>query len=196
VTEPARAIETGWIAWQGDRLIRECLKGNEAAWSALIDKYKNLIFSIPIKCGLSSEDASEIFQQVCLALLSELPHLREPQAFPAWLIRITSHECFKWKRQQQRYVQTEINDETTPFGDAPKVGDEILREVEREQILREALSELPPRCRQLIQFLFEQSPAVPYEDVAKSLGVAKGSIGFIRMRCLERLRERLDAKGF
>jgi hypothetical protein len=44
--------------------------------------------------------------------------------------------------------------------------------------------------------LFFQEPSTPYEQVAKNLNVAKGSIGFIRMRCLERLRRLLEKKGF
>jgi DNA-directed RNA polymerase specialized sigma24 family protein len=44
--------------------------------------------------------------------------------------------------------------------------------------------------------LFFATPAVPYEEVAKMLGVAKGSIGFIRRQCLERLRRHLIDKGF
>ena len=59
-------------------------------------------------------------------------------------------------------------------------------------MLREALSELPPRCRELIRMLFFETPPVPYEEVARNLGLATGSVGFIRMRCLKRLRKRLE----
>jgi RNA polymerase sigma factor (sigma-70 family) len=196
VTGGVKAARVDQISWRDDKLVRECLKGSEEAWSALIDKYKKLIFSVPIKYGLSSENASEIFQEVCLVLLSELPQLRKPQAMAAWLIRITSHKCSHWKRQQQHYVADEIHEEMRPLGESPEIPEEILRQVEREQILREALAELPPRCRRLIEFLFSQTPPAPYDEVARTLGVAKGSIGFIRMRCLEQLRQRLDKKGF
>ena len=64
-------------------------------------------------------------------------------------------------------------------------------EAEQEQRLRQAISEMPTRCRQLIHMLFVEEPSRPYEQVAESLGLAKGSIGFIRQRCLERLRKRL-----
>jgi DNA-directed RNA polymerase specialized sigma24 family protein len=40
--------------------------------------------------------------------------------------------------------------------------------------------------------LFFTSPPMPYEEVAQHLGVAKGSIGFIRMRCIEQVRKRLE----
>ena len=73
--------------WPDERLVRECCKGNQDAWSALIDKYKNLIFSIPIKFGLSREDSADVFQVVCVELLAGLPKLREPKALPKWLMQ-------------------------------------------------------------------------------------------------------------
>src|SRR6266550_7214309 len=68
------------IAWSDQRLVRACLDGNEQAWSALIDKYKGLIYSIPIKYGASPEDAADVFQSVCLELFSQLPKLRKAAA--------------------------------------------------------------------------------------------------------------------
>src|SRR5271155_1959372 len=75
------------VAWPDTRLVRECVRGSEEAWSALIDKYKNLIFSIPIKYGFSPDDATDVFQSVCLDLLTELPKLREPKALPKWIMQ-------------------------------------------------------------------------------------------------------------
>jgi hypothetical protein len=53
-------------------LIASCLNGDQEAWARLIDKYKNLIYSIPVKLGMH-QDASDIFQSVCVDLLAELP---------------------------------------------------------------------------------------------------------------------------
>jgi DNA-directed RNA polymerase specialized sigma24 family protein len=44
--------------------------------------------------------------------------------------------------------------------------------------------------------LFFESPARPYQEIAGHLGLAAGSIGFIRGRCLTRLRRELEKKGF
>jgi RNA polymerase sigma factor (sigma-70 family) len=175
-------------------LVQECLKGNEEAWSALIDKYKNLIFSIPIKYGFSRDEAAEIFQAVCVSMLQELSQLREPRALAAWLIRITSHKCFRWKEQRNRNIDTEL-EETLP-DDSPKMPEELFREIEREQILREALAALSPECKLLLELLFFENPPVPYEELSKTLGLAKGSIGATRMRCLEKLRRELEKKAF
>ena len=57
------------ISHTDNELVRDCVRGDEQAWSNLIDKYKNLIFSIAIKYQFANEDADEIFQEVCLTLL-------------------------------------------------------------------------------------------------------------------------------
>ena len=70
--DPSSDVRDPHRAWSDERLVRACLAGNEAAWSALIDKYKTLIYAIPRRYGASPEDASDIFQAVCLELFSEL----------------------------------------------------------------------------------------------------------------------------
>ena len=189
------AREAQRMTWPDTRLVRECLDGNEEAWSALIDRYKNLIFSIPIKYGFSQDDATDIFQSVCLELLSELPKLRDAKALPKWIMQITAHKCFHRKQQQQRVELSDPHAELLERS-TPSVAVEILRQAEEEQSLRQAMSELPSRCRQLVHMLFFDEPARPYQEIAAELGIAVGSIGFIRQRCLERLRKRLLETGF
>jgi RNA polymerase sigma factor (sigma-70 family) len=182
-------------AWPDTRLVRECLGGGEEAWCALISKYKNLIFSIPVKYGFSADESTDIFQAVCLELLSELPKLRKVKALPKWIMQITAHKCFHRKQQERRTEVSDPNDKQFEKS-TPARAEEILREAEDEQGLRQAMSELTPRCRQLVHMLFYDEPARPYQEIAETLGIAVGSIGFIRQRCLERLRKRLLEEGF
>lgn len=180
--------------WAEERLVRECRKGSEEAWSVLIDRYKNLIYSIPIKYGFSQEDASEIFQSVSFEILQELSNLREPKALTKWIIQITSHKCFQWHRQQSRYTSSEdggLENRSTNQSSA----DQLLLEAQEEQALRDAIASLSPRCRELIGLLFYETPARPYSEVAAQLGIATGSIGFIRGRCLDKLRTALQKAG-
>jgi RNA polymerase sigma factor (sigma-70 family) len=182
-------------AWPDTRLVRECVSGSEDAWRALISRYKNLIFSIPVKYGFSADDSTDIFQMVCLDLLSELPKLRNAKALPKWIMQITAHKCFHRKQQQQR---TDVLDPASKEFEVtvPARAEDILREAGDEQSLRQAIAELSPRCRELVQMLFYDEPARPYQEIAKTLGIAVGSIGFVRQRCLEKLHKRLLDAGF
>jgi len=181
--------------WPDERLVKECLAGSEAAWSALIDKYKALIYSIPVKYKLPPHEASEVFQSTCVELLHRLPALREPKALPKWLMQVTHHHCFRWKRQQQRLVSRDA-DPALPDPATPPLAEELVQQTQQEQILRDAMTMLSPQCRRLVELLFFETPARPYAEVAAELGLAVGSIGFTRQKCMDRLRRHLEERGF
>jgi RNA polymerase sigma factor (sigma-70 family) len=182
-----------------ERLIARCLQGDQDAWSALIDKYKNLIYSIPVKMGMH-QDAADIFQSVCVDLLSELPRLREHRALPKWLMQTCYHTCLRYQRAAGRLV--ELEPEGTDgkavlrAGSADDLPEHMMVQLEQEQILRDAICELPEKCERMVRLLFFEIPPRPYEAVADELGMATGSIGAIRARCLAYLRKYLEKRGF
>ena len=134
---------------------------------------------------------------MCLELYSELARVRKIDSLRNWLITVTIHQSFHWKRKQRRQAEREparVEDEDFAI-DAPLSSDQI-EQVEREQMLRDATASLPPRCQEMIRLLFYADPPLPYKEVARQLGLATGSIGFIRGRCLQRLRKALQRMGF
>jgi RNA polymerase sigma factor (sigma-70 family) len=177
-------------------LVRGCLKGRNEDWNELVDKYKNLIFSIPIRYGLSRDEAADIFQSVCLELIQDLPRLKDPKALPKWLMQVSSHKCFHWKRQSARMISHDDEETKLAEKSVPPDAELSLREVQEEQMLREARANLPKRCQELIRMLFYEEPVQPYRQVAEALGLATGTIGLLRQKCLDRLRISLNALGF
>jgi len=183
------------IAWNDVRLVRECLSGSEEAWSLLIEKYKALIYSIPVKYGLPPQEAADVFQATCMELLVRLPELREPRALPKWLIQVAHHQCCSWKRQSQRMISRDSQPDL-PEPETPAIAEALVQQTHEEQMLREAMTTLPPQCRRLVELLFFETPPRPYSEVARELGLAVGSIGFTRQKCIERLRRKLGELGF
>ncbi len=187
--EPSRGV--------GDRaLVLACLRGDEQAWQALIRKYKNLIFSIPLKYGATPEDAADIFQLVCLELYTDLARLRNTDNLRPWLMTVTAHQAFHWKRKMRR--QPRADEELLQEAPAPDstIPAALYQEAEREQLVREAVTRLSERCQRLVRMLFYEQPPLPYAQVAQRLGLAVGSVGFIRARCLKSLQRALVELGF
>jgi RNA polymerase sigma factor (sigma-70 family) len=182
-------------AWSDDRLVRECLSGNEEAWSLLIEKYKALIYSIPVKYRLPPQEAADVFQATCVELLKRLPELREPRALPKWLMQVAHHQCYRWKQQQHRLVSRDAEPDL-PVPGTPALAESLVQQTQDEQMLRDAMAALSPQCRRLVELLFFQSPARSYKAVAAELGLAVGSIGFTRQKCMDRLRKHLSDLGF
>jgi RNA polymerase sigma factor (sigma-70 family) len=83
-----------------------------------------------------------------------------------------------------------------PASSVDDLPEHMLVQLEQEQILRDAISGLPEKCEQMVRLLFFEIPPRPYEDIAEELGMATGSIGAIRGRCLAQLKKQLEKRGF
>ncbi len=141
------------------------------------------------------QDAGDIFQAVCVDLLQELPKIREYRALPKWLMQTCYHKCLRHQQAAKREVELEPA-AAEQHAASDSLPEEMLAQLSEEQILRGVVAEMPNRCRQMIHMLFFEIPARPYEEIAKALGLATGSIGFIRGRCLSQLRKRLEKIAF
>ena len=194
---PRSPLNHPHAGWSDERLVRACLKGDDDAWAALIDKYRRLIYSIPVRYGASPEDAADIFQAVCLELFAHLSDLRKPGALPGWIATVATHQAFHWKRRHVRRAEREVtNVDVEGLGLEPSAPPDVTDTVAHEHMLLDASRSLSPRCRELIRLLFYTEPPVPYKEIARQLGLAVGSIGFIRGRCLDRFAKALRQAGF
>jgi len=178
-------------------LMAACLRGEQAAWNALVDRYAALIYSIPLKHGLSEQDAADVFQSVCVTLLEKLGSIRDPRGLPAWIITTTSRQSWAVLRQHQREVTRTGEQkplEGEPIDPEPLPEDEVLA-LEKQHLVRTAMSQLSPTCRRLIESLFLNDP-ISYQELAQQLHVPVNSLGPTRARCLAKLRQALDAVGY
>jgi len=201
MTNRAELVMTEAPAHQGDpELLSSCLKGDSAAWEALIVRYQRLIYSIPIKMGLSPNDAADVFQSVCLKLLEGLPRLRNLQSISAWLTTTTKRECWRVAaRRRREHIARPIEwgdgpDELGYLASSAPLADDEQQVVEQQQILREAVNALPERCRSLITMLFYKEDQLSYAEIAGRLNMPLNSMGATRARCLARLKKLLEGK--
>jgi RNA polymerase sigma factor (sigma-70 family) len=192
-----RPLTHPYAEWSDERLVRACLDGDEDAWAALIDKYKRLIYSIPFRYGASPEDSNDIFQFVCLELFTHLSQLRKTGALRGWIITVAAHQSLHWKTKHRKRADREQTDvDVEELGIEASVAPDLIDAAEHEQMMRDATARLSPRCQEMIRLLFYVEPPLPYKEVAQRLGLAVGSIGFIRGRCLQRLEKSLREMGF
>ena len=126
--------------WQrtDPELVQACLAGGDEAWSELVAKYTNLVYSIALRQNIREDDVSDLFQSVWTQVYLKLPSLRQRDSIRSWLIRITANQCYHWRQR------------------------DLLRE--RRLTVQQAIGELTPRHQELIRLLFYHQPPLPYGD--------------------------------
>jgi len=182
-------------------LVTRARHGDQRAWDALVERYAPLVWSICRRYPLGDADAEDVSQYVWLRLIDQLGSLREPAALPGWLATTTQRECCRAVRAARSPRAGALAPEAGIIPDIEtRTAEQELLIAERHAALREAFSDLPPCCQQLIALLIEDPP-VPYAQISTRLGIPVGSIGPSRGRCLDRLRRHpaiaalIDAEG-
>jgi RNA polymerase sigma factor (sigma-70 family) len=174
-------------------LVGLCLRGDARAWETLILRYRRLIYSIPVKFNFTTADASDVFQAVCLKLIEHLHELKDESKVSAWLITTTTRQCIHVRSQRMRETSQE-EDFEEPADVSVNVED-IQIQTQEQQNIRSAVSNLPDRCRRLLELLYFETTSPSYEQIGKMMNMPVASIGPTRARCLEKLRTVFRRRG-
>jgi len=170
-------------------LVARCLDGDEAAWQVLLRRYVDLIYAITLRRGLGREMAEEVFQSVSATLAERLHLVEDPDCLPKWIMITTARRCARLRERQQRALRP-------PPPSVPEAEHDPEEALVQEDLyghILDALQELPERDRELLLDLFQRE--LPYSEVAQRHGLARGSLGALRARILERVRRILRKRG-
>jgi len=146
------------------------------------------VISIAARHGLRGDAAEDIYQATCVTLLERLELLRDHRSLAAWVATTVARKC--WRRRAERGLAELPVDQPS---DAPLL-ETALVDARQMDAVRQALEEIPEPCRSLLRQLFVEELA--HADVARRHGIAAGSVGVYRRRCLDRLATRLRARGW
>lgn len=175
-------------------LVQRAALGDQDAWSALVDRFADLIWSVARSVGLGASDAADVSQTTWLRFCEHLGDLHDPSRAGAWLAKTARREAIRVSRLGSRQV---VADPWNWLEKADTTADGVdhqLLVTERDITVQCALAVLPERCRALLTAAAEDPP-VPYQVLADNLGLAVGSVGPARGRCLEQLRRLIDEMG-
>lgn len=163
-------------------LLTRCAQADEIAWRALVKRYERLVHSIPLREGLSKEQAADVTQETFTILFKQLASIREPDRLSSWLMAVARRET--WRRRQAGPATTAFADDTDDLPD----DDDFTERLSQAASVYSAVQSLGEPCRSLIFGLFFDPAEPPYGVIAAELGRPVGSIGPLRGRCLDRLR--------
>jgi RNA polymerase sigma factor (sigma-70 family) len=179
VWEAAAAEFAGWRAGDPGALDRLVRLGTPVLWH-VVRAY-----------GLNRESAEDVVQTTWLALVRGGGSVREPQAVLGWLTMTARREAWRVAQVAGRedIAPAETLDRAAPPATGPEahiLADAVTR------LLWHHVAELSDRCRRLLRVIaFEERP--DYATLSVELGMAIGSIGPTRGRCLDKLRSLLAA---
>jgi RNA polymerase sigma factor (sigma-70 family) len=187
-------------------LFEQCRQGRQAAWSMLVRRYQRLVYTVPRRAGLGDEAAADVFQTCFERLLAHLDRIEDASRVRAWLVTTARRETLRLLDEARRTAgpsapaagpdpesDDEAPDPLARLAAPDPLPEELLSSLQQQHRLREAVDRLDPRARQFVELVFLRDEPPSYQEISATLGIAEGSIGPTRARCLQKLRQILAA---
>ncbi len=168
-------------------LIEAFGRGEEAAFTALVIKYRETVYRTARRMVHNHEDASDIAQEVFIRVHRALPQFAGRSQFRTWLYRITVNLCLDYK-SRVRPLLAELSELTweAPAHENPVA---IAEQRELSRAIASAVDELPPRQRAMAVLRLYQD--LPYADIASIMGCSEGTVKATMFAALGKLRKTL-----
>ena len=167
-------------------LVMAASSGDSAAFNALVDRFERLVWWVIRQSGLDDATAADVSQTTWMRFVENIDRLSNPAAAGAWLATTARRESYAASRRAGRESPLMHDIDTATTDEL----DEALLASEEHVAVRRAFLDLDERCQQMLR-LVTDDPPMPYADVGEVMDLAVGSIGPIRQRCVERLRNLL-----
>jgi len=134
------------------------------------------------------ELARDAVQEALIRAWRDLPGLRDPDRFNAWLYRLTTHACLDIARRRRRRVhEVELTALTEPISTG------MPSDVAERELLDEALRRLDPEWRAVV--VLHYFVGMPLPEVASELRIPLGTAKSRLHRSLGVMRTTLEATG-
>ncbi|QLA17660.1 sigma-70 family RNA polymerase sigma factor [Desulfolutivibrio sulfoxidireducens] len=175
-------------------LVRLALAGEPQAWRALTTRFYPLALRIARRRLPGSALAEDAVQEAFLTVFRSLPSLREPEAFPAWLLAIVRSQCTRLAMGQHPAESLDDLDEHGRLP-IPQAGDpaDDLHAARLRAAFDTAVDSLPEHLRDITRQHYGQG--LTTGDIATAMGLGEGTVKKRLHAAREILRERMLPYG-
>lgn len=144
--------------------------GDQAAFSALVRELQEPLYRSVMRLLRHSPDARDVVQRALLRAWMRLPGLENPKAFRSWVFSIALNLARNHLRDQRGKRFEPVEDARLSV-DAR--AHRALSDHEDRLRLRAALSQLPPRQREVVTLRIDAE--LSFKAIAEAVGCSEGS---------------------
>jgi RNA polymerase sigma factor (sigma-70 family) len=171
--------------------IERVINGDVSAYSSLVEKHKNLVFSIALKILNNREDAEEIAQDTFLKAYSSLKSFEKKSKFSTWLYRIAYNGAIS-KKRKKKLDAVEIDDHIMFNYSTDEISSNVhqIHETEQIKLIDKALLTLPEDDNLLITLFYKSEHSI--EDISYITGLTQSNVKVKLHRIRKKLYESIQ----
>jgi RNA polymerase sigma-70 factor (ECF subfamily) len=160
------------------KLVERCLRGDDAAWEAVVQSYGRRIYNLSYRYTNRREEAEDLTQDILIRVYQNLKSYRaESGSFQNWLLKVARNLIIDHYRQVRRYPQAAGSDELETMN----IRDDIIpnpqravEQAEASQFLQGGLQSLSPELKEAL--ILRDIEGMAYVEMADLLNIPEGTV--------------------
>ncbi|MCL2855777.1 MAG: sigma-70 family RNA polymerase sigma factor [Defluviitaleaceae bacterium] len=164
--------------------------GNHDAFNVLLERYKNLVYSVVLRMINDKEEANDQAQEVFIKIYRHIEKYKPDYKFSTWVIRIATNHVIDFRRRSKNQMETgNLDDmEETVAATAPSPEDAYIAK-EQTRMLTDAVESLPDMYKLPIVLYHQQG--LSYQEISDVVGEPISKVKNRLFRARKILKENL-----
>jgi len=195
--EPLRLRKLDLAELTDEDVMERCAMGSEAAFRALVQRYRTRIMNLVCRFINDRDRAEEISQEVFLRVFRNRERYRKSGKFSTWIftiaVNLTKNEIRSRVRHRGTFsldaMEEESGGQGVTFPDLKPLPDDDLNAHEIGHKVAEALRKIPARYREAV--VLRDVEGLSYEEVGQILRIPGGTVRSRINRARLMLKDRL-----
>ncbi|MBM1107937.1 sigma-70 family RNA polymerase sigma factor [Aurantibacter crassamenti] len=167
------------------------LNGDTKAFAVLVNRYRNMVFTLTVQLLKNREEAEEIAQDTFVKIYKNLNTFNGDSKFSTWVYRIAYNACLdRIKKNKKHETTISINEYNESQINSLETAFDIMDRTDREQAIKSCLQKLPEDDSVLITlFYFEE---LSLTEISKVIGISANNVKIKLYRARKRLATILE----
>ncbi len=165
-------------------LIEALQRGEELAFVALYNRYKNQVYGFCLKMLLDEERAADVMQDTFLRVYENRDRLMKAGSFRSWLFTIARNQCLNVIRREKRQVDLEPEMKREQSVKVSRMPGAALEKSEQVELVNHFLAQLKPDYREVI--ILREYQNLSYKEIA---AVTRSTLSAVKSRLFKARRK-------
>jgi len=176
-------------------IINQIIEGDSKAFTELVNRYKDLVYTLALRMLKNREEAEEVSQDTFIKIYKSLHKFKGESKFSTWIYKVAYNSCLDRIKKNRKYLNdVEINEFTEHEVKTVDNAFEALVEEERNQLIQECLNVLPSDDSFLLTLYYFEEQSL--DEIANIVGLTANNVKVKLFRSRKKLttilRDRME----
>jgi len=173
-------------------IISKVLSGEQQAYSLLVNRYQNYVFTLALRFTKNREDAEEVSQDIFIKAYRALADFRGASKFSTWLYTIVNTTCITFLRKKKLETYSLDNEKVFEVAESQDSGlrANLIEQKSRIAMVNKAITHLNPDDAEIITLFYKAEQTL--EEIARILRLESNTAKVRLHRARTRLKEKME----